>query len=162
MLEVSRQMLYLNDHRRKICKPDSEMPAYAGSKFSKRNLEQMRQFCLCWPIAQSVSAQTTQEQILQTASGKYSRKQICQTVLGEYKLPCTFYETEALRAGWSVRQLGRQISSQFYERTALSRNKAAMLRKAASTLPEDIIAPQQDIKVATVFVGSNLFGQEPV
>jgi nitronate monooxygenase len=30
-----------------------------------------------------------------------------------------FYETEALRCGWSVRQLGRQISSQFYERTAL-------------------------------------------
>jgi len=27
-----------------------------------------------------------------------------------------FYETEALRSGWSVRQLDRQISSQFYER----------------------------------------------
>jgi hypothetical protein len=40
----------------------------------------------------------------------------------------TFYETEALRGGWSVRQLDRQINSQFYERTALSRNKAAMLR----------------------------------
>ena len=38
-----------------------------------------------------------------------------------------FYETEALRGGWSVRQLDRQINSQFYERTALSRNKAAML-----------------------------------
>ena len=31
-----------------------------------------------------------------------------------------FYETEALRGGWTVRQLGRQIDSQFYERTALS------------------------------------------
>ncbi|MCK7469819.1 MAG: DUF1016 N-terminal domain-containing protein [Desulfomicrobium escambiense] len=40
-----------------------------------------------------------------------------------------FYETEALRGGWSVRQLDRQINSQFYERTALSRNKAAMLSK---------------------------------
>jgi DUF1016 N-terminal domain len=29
-----------------------------------------------------------------------------------------FYESEALRCGWSVRQLDRQISSQFYERTA--------------------------------------------
>jgi len=28
-----------------------------------------------------------------------------------------FYETEALRTGWSVRQLNRQIQSQFYERT---------------------------------------------
>ena len=38
-----------------------------------------------------------------------------------------FYETEALRGGWSVRQLDRQIGSQFYERTALSKNRAAML-----------------------------------
>ena len=118
--------------------------------------------CLLWPIAQSVSAQTAQEQILQTASGKYSRKQIRQTVSGEYKLPRTFYETETLRAGWSVRQLDRQINSQFYERTALSRNKTAMLRKAASTLLEDIMTPQQAIKAATAFVGPNLFGQKPV
>jgi hypothetical protein len=27
-----------------------------------------------------------------------------------------FYETEALRGGWSVRQLDRQIATQFYER----------------------------------------------
>lgn len=40
-----------------------------------------------------------------------------------------FYETEALRGGWTSRQLDRQIQSQFYERTALSRNKAAILRK---------------------------------
>ena len=36
-----------------------------------------------------------------------------------------FYETEALRCGWTVRQLGRQIDSQFYERIALSRNISA-------------------------------------
>jgi hypothetical protein len=40
-----------------------------------------------------------------------------------------FYETEALRGGWTVRQLDRQIGTQFYERTLLSRNKAAMLSK---------------------------------
>lgn len=33
-----------------------------------------------------------------------------------------FYHAEALRGGWSVRQLQRQMNSQFYERTALSRN----------------------------------------
>ena len=38
----------------------------------------------------------------------------------------SFYETEALRGGWSIRQLARQIDAQFYERTALSRNKAKM------------------------------------
>ena len=41
-----------------------------------------------------------------------------------------FYETKALRSGWSIHQLNRQIGSQFYKRIALSRNKAAMLEKA--------------------------------
>jgi hypothetical protein len=40
-----------------------------------------------------------------------------------------FYEAEALRAGWSVRQLDRQIGSQFYESIALFKSKAAMLEK---------------------------------
>jgi predicted nuclease of restriction endonuclease-like (RecB) superfamily len=48
-----------------------------------------------------------------------------------------FYQTEALRGGWSVRQLDRQIASRFYERTALSRNKAAMLTRGARPQLED-------------------------
>lgn len=58
----------------------------------------------------------------------------------------SFYESEALRGGWSVRQLDRQINSQFYERTALSRNKAAMLRKGGKALPEDRILPEEEIR----------------
>lgn len=57
-----------------------------------------------------------------------------------------FYETEALRSGWSVRQLERQINSQFYERTALSKNKAAMLIKGQKALPEDRVLPEEAIK----------------
>jgi len=48
-----------------------------------------------------------------------------------------FYHTEALRGGWSVRQLRRQMDSQYYERTALSRNKVAMLEKGAKRQPSD-------------------------
>ena len=57
-----------------------------------------------------------------------------------------FYETEALRGGWSVRQLDRQINSQFYERTVLSKNKATMLAKGQEVLPEDVVRPEQEIK----------------
>ena len=57
-----------------------------------------------------------------------------------------FYETEALRVGWSVRQLDRQINSQFYERTALSKNKAAMLTRGRKALPEDRVSPEEEIK----------------
>jgi predicted nuclease of restriction endonuclease-like (RecB) superfamily len=58
----------------------------------------------------------------------------------------SFYETEALRGGWSVRQLDRQVGSQFYERTALSRNKAAMLEQGSEATPDDRIAPEEAIK----------------
>ena len=58
----------------------------------------------------------------------------------------TFYETEALRGGWSVRQLDRQIESQFYERTALSKNKAAMLQRGAKARPGDTMTPEEEIK----------------
>lgn len=57
-----------------------------------------------------------------------------------------FYEAEALRGGWTVRQLRRQIDSQFYERTALSRNKAAMLRKGSVAQAEDAVSPDEEIK----------------
>jgi predicted nuclease of restriction endonuclease-like (RecB) superfamily len=57
-----------------------------------------------------------------------------------------FYETEALRGGWTIRQLDRQIGTQFYERTALSRNKAAMLRRGEMQKPGDAVTPEQEIK----------------
>lgn len=57
-----------------------------------------------------------------------------------------FYEAEAQRGGWSVRQLDRQITTLFYERTALSRNKAAMLRKGQSARAGDQVTPEEEIK----------------
>jgi predicted nuclease of restriction endonuclease-like (RecB) superfamily len=57
-----------------------------------------------------------------------------------------FYHTETLRGGWSVRQLDRQIASQFYERTAASRNKNAMLRKGAVASAEDSISPDEEVR----------------
>jgi predicted nuclease of restriction endonuclease-like (RecB) superfamily len=57
-----------------------------------------------------------------------------------------FYQTEALRGGWSVRQLQRQMDSQFYERTALSRNKAAMLVKGGKARPGDAVSAVEEIR----------------
>ena len=57
-----------------------------------------------------------------------------------------FYQTEALRSGWSVRQLDRQIASQFYERTAASRNKNAMLRKGAAARAGDSISADDEVR----------------
>lgn len=57
-----------------------------------------------------------------------------------------FYEEETLRGGWSVRQLDRQINSQFYERTALSCNKVAMLVKGSKHKVGDAFTPEEEIK----------------
>ena len=42
--------------------------------------------------------------------------------------------------------MGRQIDSQFYERIALSRNKARMLQKAEQAEPGDVLTPEEAIR----------------
>jgi predicted nuclease of restriction endonuclease-like (RecB) superfamily len=125
-----------------------------GRGFGQRNIFQMRAFYSAYP------------QILQTASAKFENdiptpQNILLEVAECFPLPWShyvrlltvknaearvFYEAEALRGGWSIRQLKRQIDSMFYERVALSRNKAAMLRKGQKALPEDAITPEEEIK----------------
>lgn len=68
----------------------------------------------------------------------------------------TFYEQEALRGGWSVRQLARQLDSLYYERTALSRDKAAMLTKGAKPKPEDKLSADEEVKDPMVLEFLNL------
>jgi predicted nuclease of restriction endonuclease-like (RecB) superfamily len=67
-----------------------------------------------------------------------------------------FYETEALRGGWSVRQLDRQISTQFYERVLLSKNKAVMLKKGRKPKAEDMLTPEEEVKDPTILEFLNL------
>ena len=54
-----------------------------------------------------------------------------------------FYEIEAQKQNWSVRQLQRQYSSSLYERLALSRNKDEVIRLAQEgqtiSKPDDIL-----------------------
>ena len=45
----------------------------------------------------------------------------------------TFYEIECLRGNWSVRELKRQITSLYFERSGLSKNKAKLAELAHSS-----------------------------
>ncbi|NOS69555.1 MAG: DUF1016 family protein [Verrucomicrobia bacterium] len=51
-----------------------------------------------------------------------------------------FYENECLKGNWSVRQLQRQIGSLLYERTGLSKNKAAVIQRARSQETRETIS----------------------
>ena len=141
-----------------------------GRGFSLRNIYNMRLFYLAHPtdrILQTPSAKLAalpRRQILQTPSARLETPTAevdFDDLLTAFPLPWSayvrllsvrdehareFYETEALRGGWSVRQLDRQIGSQFYERTALSKNKAAMLTEGQRKRPQDLAVPQEQIK----------------
>jgi hypothetical protein len=116
-----------------------------GRGFSQPNLWKMRAFYLAWPEKQILST------VSRESSKSFSSKDVAllpsdvEASVAAFPLPWSsyvrllsvkrtearaFYEAEALRSGWSMRQLNRQIESQLYERIALSRNKAAMLEKA--------------------------------
>ncbi len=137
-----------------------------GAAVAQSNLWQMRDFYLAWPILQTASGEsrpakpvlgnTPKAQTLSGLSGEHH-----ETPLQRFPLPWShyvrllavkgraaqaFYETEALRGGWSVRQLDRQIATQFYERTALSRNKAALIKRAQRSIPEDQLTAEEEIK----------------
>jgi len=139
----------------------NDLSSQFGRGFGVVNLSQMKKFFLVWP----------EKRILQTLSEKSSSPLLVNeiqedtvsspAIAGQFPLPWSayvrllsvknpdarrFYESEALRAGWSVRQLDRQIGSQFYERIALSKNKAAMLEKAQGPESSDAITPEEAIK----------------
>jgi predicted nuclease of restriction endonuclease-like (RecB) superfamily len=139
----------------------SDLSKQFGRGFGRANLWQMRAFYQAWPaqkILQTVSGESSTAILFNEISG-YSSS--IAALAARFPLPWsayvrllavknpdarTFYESEILRSGWTVRQLDRQIQSQFYERTALSKNKAAMLEKAAHAKPDDQITPEEAIK----------------
>lgn len=146
-----------------IARLSADLTARFGRGFSPDNLENMRRFFLAYSrsaISETLSRKSGSE-LPAGKSEAVSRKLNLSELAQAFTLPWSayvrllsvkddharrFYEAEALRGGWSVRQLDRQISSQFYERTALSKDKAAMLVKGAMPKPEDAVTPDDAIK----------------
>ena len=138
-----------------------DLSAQFGRGFGVVNLSQMRRFFLAWPtkgIFQTPSEQSLTPMLINDI---WAASSSITLLANQFPLPWsayvrllsvkipearTFYETETLRSGWSVRQLDRQISSQFYERMALSQNKAAMLEKETNSEPGDLVTPEEAIK----------------
>jgi predicted nuclease of restriction endonuclease-like (RecB) superfamily len=119
-----------------------------GRGFGWRNLTQMRAFFLTWPASKILQTPSAKSVPLDDLAKHFALPWSAYVRLLSVKRPeaRAFYETEALRSGWSVRQLDRQIGSQFYERIALSLNKAAMLEKAEIAESSDTITPEEAIK----------------
>jgi predicted nuclease of restriction endonuclease-like (RecB) superfamily len=157
-----------------------------GRGFSRQNLQKMRLIYRIYPpekICQTLSGKLPSEKC-QTMSGEFKElvrvgngkllmtsPEIFEALSLAFPLSWShyvrlisvdnedtrrFYEAEALRGGWSVRQIDRQISTLFYERTLLSKNKAAMLKKGEKAKPEDAVTPEEEIKNPFVLEFLNL------
>jgi predicted nuclease of restriction endonuclease-like (RecB) superfamily len=143
-----------------LARLSADLTVRFGRGFSVDNLETMRAFFLAYP-ATEISETTSRKSLATRKSETLARISGLAELAGRFRLSWShyvllvrtrseharaFYETEALRGGWTVRQLRRQIDSQFYERAALSRNKAAILRKSAVATPDDAVSPEEEIK----------------
>jgi DUF1016 N-terminal domain len=114
-----------------------------GKGFSHRNLEYFRKFYLTYSvrISQTLPAKSrkltkkkvsaSQNMISQTLSA-FSQKfplswsHYVQLIKIESEAEMMFYEIEAEKGNWSVRELQRQFDSSIYERLALSKDKKAV------------------------------------
>jgi predicted nuclease of restriction endonuclease-like (RecB) superfamily len=131
-----------------------------GRGFSRRNLFLIRSFFLTYRERMQTPSALSQKGkenripskkvagIVQTVSALSSPRtllEVSQTLSGKFPLSWShyvrllsldepqkryFYEEETRRAGWSVRQLDRQINSMLYERVALSKKKGELIKKA--------------------------------
>jgi predicted nuclease of restriction endonuclease-like (RecB) superfamily len=138
----------------------TDLSSKLGKGFSVDNLESMRLFYLTY--SKVLISETASRKSPIPISEKSSRNFSLNLLAESFPLSWShyvmlvrrikdeqsrkFYENEALRSGWTVKQLERQISSRFYERTLLSKNKSAMLKKAEKPLGEDLVTAEEEIK----------------
>ena len=101
-----------------------------GKGFTVTNLKYMRQFYLTFPNGHALRDELswTHYRLLMKVENGNARE---------------FYMQEAVKAGWSTRQLERQINTFFYERLLSSKNKEKVAAEIqtldAAKTPEDII-----------------------
>ena len=123
-----------------------------GKGFSKRNLERMRKFYICFPIATTVMSQLSWTHYLELIRIYDEKKR-------------NFYMNECVNSNWSVRELARQINSLLYERLSLSENKDKILElsqkgqilKSGKDLVKDpFVLEFLDIKENTDYLESDL------
>jgi predicted nuclease of restriction endonuclease-like (RecB) superfamily len=106
-----------------------------GKGFSITNLQQMRQFFKIYSKQQTLSAKSE--------SFKLSWSHYLKLMRIDDELERKFYEIEAQKNGWSLRELNRQYDSALFTRLAISRDKNEILRLSEQgqviEKPEDVI-----------------------
>lgn len=99
------------------------MTAEFGKGFAIRNLQMMRKFYLTFPNANALRSELswTHYRLLMRVSDTAAR---------------SFYMEESAQAGWSSRQLERQINTMYYQRILASRDKESVAAEIQVTEPK--------------------------
>ena len=110
-----------------------KLTAQFGRGFSVDNLQNMRQFFLCYSKYETVFRifQNDDNQIDKSEMASQTNLNVFQLSWSHYLILMrienreerSFYEIEAKEQNWSISQLKRQYHSSLYERLALSKNK---------------------------------------
>ena len=109
-----------------------ELTKEFGKGFSVSNIQFMRRFYQTYTIQQ-------------TASVKLSWSHYCELLSISDNDKRSFYEKETVNAGWSVRELRRQIESSLFERLLLSNGEANKEKVLSLALKGNEIASPADI-----------------
>jgi predicted nuclease of restriction endonuclease-like (RecB) superfamily len=144
-----------------------------GRGFSRSNLFQIRNFYTGWEIVQTPSG-LSQLRARGDSAGKVQTLSAISVPLltaDSFPLPWShyvrlmtvpdltarrFYEEEAIKGGWSVRQLDRQIATRFYGRPSGSQRKGELLAKAHVPQPGDLPEPSELVRDPYVLEFLNL------
>jgi len=131
---------------------------------AERNLAHCRLFYQVYPqVGHSLHDEFLPKPILQLLTAKSENKEkstpievttellinrlsfthIVELIKEEEDIKRTFYEIQAIKGNWSVKELQRQMGSLLYERTGLSKNKDKLIEltndKALQLTPQNII-----------------------
>lgn len=104
-----------------------------GKGFSQRNLRNMRQFYICFPIWQTVSAILSWSHYTLLLRVENSQARL-------------WYMEESAKANWSVRALERQIGTFYYERIISSKEKQPVISEAETNTKDLVLTPKDFIK----------------
>ncbi|MBP1565996.1 MAG: DUF1016 family protein [Oscillospiraceae bacterium] len=100
-----------------------KLTAEFGTGFAVRNLQMMRKFYLMYQNANTLCSQLS-----------WSHYRILMRISDDKRR--AWYTEECAKAGWSVRQLERQINTMFYERLLSSKEKDAVAAEIQTTEPK--------------------------
>jgi predicted nuclease of restriction endonuclease-like (RecB) superfamily len=128
-----------------------ELTAGGMDRCDRRELYRYRNFFLTYPrFVETLSPQLTKGKGLSVPSlpaqkllQSLSFSHFAELIEIRDPLKRSFYELEAVKGNWSVRELKRQIGTLYFERSSLSKNKKKLSRlvqsKAESITPAQII-----------------------